>query len=93
MQRITIPEIRSHPWFLKNLPIELTEGGSWQSFDINNPSQSLEEVLSIIQEARMSLQGPKVDGHFLGGSMDLEDLDTEADLEDVETSGDFVCPL
>lgn len=93
MQRITIPEIKSHPWFLKNLPIELMEGGSWQSYDVNNPSQSLQEVLSIIQEARISLEVPKVGGHFLGGSMDLDDLDTDADLEDIETSGDFVCPL
>ncbi|KAF3445894.1 hypothetical protein FNV43_RR11071 [Rhamnella rubrinervis] len=92
-KRITIPEIKSHPWFLKNLPIELMEGGSWQSYDVNNPSQSLQEVLSIIEEARISLDAPKVGGHFLGGSMDLDDLDTDADVEDIETSGDFVCPL
>lgn len=69
------------------------EGGSWQSNDVNNPSQSLQEVLSIIQEARISLEVPEVGGNFLGGSMDLDDLDTDADLEDIETSGDFVCPL
>ncbi|XP_015885297.1 serine/threonine-protein kinase SAPK2 isoform X2 [Ziziphus jujuba] len=91
--RISIPEIKSHPWFLKNLPIELMEGGSWQSRDVNNPPQSLEEVLSIIQEARISLEVPKNGGNLLGGSMDLDDLDMEADVEDIETSGDFVCPL
>jgi serine/threonine-protein kinase SRK2 len=92
LQRITIPEIKNHPWFLKNLPVELMEGGSWQSNDVNNPSQNIEEVLSIIQEARKPLEVPKVGGLLLGGSMDLDDLD-DADLEDVETSGDFVCQV
>lgn len=69
------------------------EGGSWQSNDVNNPSQSMEEVLSIIHEAMKPLVVPKVGTHILGGSMDLDDLDADADLDDIETSGDFVCPL
>ncbi|MBA0765141.1 hypothetical protein Gotri_014390 [Gossypium trilobum] len=90
--RITIPEIRSHPWFLKNLPIELMEGGSWQSQDVNNPSQTIEEVQFIIQEAMKTTEFPKVGEFSMGGSMDLDDLDADTDL-DVDTSGDFVCPL
>ncbi|TYG78956.1 serine/threonine-protein kinase SAPK2 isoform X2 [Gossypium raimondii] len=90
--RITIPEIRSHPWFLKNLPIELMEGGSWQSQDVNNPSQTIEEVQFIIQEAMKTTEVPKVGEFSMGGSMDLDDLDADTDL-DVDTSGDFVCPL
>lgn len=93
LQRITIPEIKIHPWFLTNLPIELAEGGSWQSNDVNNPSQSLEEVLAIIHEARKPIESSRIEGHLLGSSMDLDDLDADADLEDIETSGDFVCPL
>ncbi|XVE60516.1 hypothetical protein DITRI_Ditri05aG0135200 [Diplodiscus trichospermus] len=92
-KRISIPEIRSHPWFLKNLPMELMEGGSWQSHDVNNPSQTMEEVQSIIQEAMKSTEVLKAGGVVMGGSMDLDDVDADADLEDVETSGDFVCPL
>ncbi|KAJ4701370.1 Protein kinase [Melia azedarach] len=92
-RRITIPEIKIHPWFLTNLPIELAEGGSWQSNDVNNPSQSLEEVLAIIHEARKPIESSRIEGHLLGSSMDLDDLDADADLEDIETSGDFVCPL
>ncbi|MBA0648025.1 hypothetical protein Goklo_015813 [Gossypium klotzschianum] len=91
-KRITIPEIRSHPWFLKNLPIELMEGGSWQSQDVNNPSQTIEEVQFIIQEAMKTTEVPKVGEFSMGGSMDLDDLDADTDL-DVDTSGDFVCPL
>ncbi|KAE9615229.1 hypothetical protein Lal_00048313 [Lupinus albus] len=90
-KRISVPEIRNHPWFLRNLPIELLEGGNLESNDINNPSQSVEEVLSIIEEARKSLSIPKVGGLLTEGSMDLDDLDADVDLEDIETSGDFVC--
>ncbi|XP_023914786.2 serine/threonine-protein kinase SAPK2 [Quercus suber] len=93
-KRITIPEIKIHPWFLKNLPVELAEGGSWQSNDVNNPSQSVEEVLAIIQEAGKRLDLPKAGGLLPGGSsMDLDDVDADADVEDIEMSGDFVCPL
>ncbi|EXB75366.1 Serine/threonine-protein kinase SAPK2 [Morus notabilis] len=85
-KRITIPEIKTHPWFLKNLPIELMEGGSYQSNDVNNPLQSIEEASSIIREARQTLEVPKLGGSYIGGSMDLDDLDVDADIEDVETS-------
>lgn len=94
MQRITIPEIQNHSWFLKNLPIEFMEGGyetSTQSDDASNQSQSIDEVVKIIQEAR--IEGPKVGGYFFGEAMDLDDLDADADIDDIETSGDFVCAL
>ena len=69
------------------------EGESWQSNDVNNLSQSIEEVLSIIQEASKPVFQSEAVEHLLGGSMDLDCLDADADLEDIETSGDFVCPL
>ncbi|XP_043690273.1 serine/threonine-protein kinase SAPK2-like [Telopea speciosissima] len=95
-KRITIPEIKNHPWFLKNLPIELMEReeGSFLNNDIKDTSQSIEEVLSIIQEARKPTdQGFKIGGHFIGGSMDLDDIDADTDIDEIETSGDFVCAL
>lgn len=91
-QRITIPEIKRHPWFLHNLPIELMEGGSLQRSDVNNPSQSIQEILSIIQEARIPSDVNKDGSHSIGGSMDLDYMD-DGEISDVETSGDFVCPL
>nr|DAD22003.1 TPA_asm: hypothetical protein HUJ06_023466 [Nelumbo nucifera] len=91
---ITIPEIIMHPWFLKNLPIELMEGEvSLQRNDINDTSQSIEDTLFIIQEARKPAEGPKLGSHLIGGSMDLDDMDSDADIDDTETSGDFVCAL
>lgn len=97
LQRITIPEIKNHPWFLKSLPIELTDEyqNRLQSSDVNAPSQSIEEITAIIQEARKPAEGPKLGGgHFVGGStVDLDDMDADVDLDDIETSGDFVCAL
>ncbi|CAI9116254.1 OLC1v1017351C2 [Oldenlandia corymbosa var. corymbosa] len=90
-KRISISEIRKHPWYLKNLPVELIEGGSLQTNDVNDPSQSMDEALAIIQEAK------KIDVEKTGllsvASMDLDDLD-DADLEeDLGASGDFVCAV
>lgn len=97
LQRITIPEIKNHPWFLKNLPIELTDEyqSRLQDLNSNTPSQSIEEIMAIILEARKPAEDPKLGGeHFVGGSsVDLDDMDADADLDDVETSGDFVCAL
>ncbi|PWZ13824.1 Serine/threonine-protein kinase SAPK2 [Zea mays] len=93
-QRITIPEIKNHPWFLKNLPIEMTDEYQMnlQLVDMNVPSQSLEEIMSIILEARKPGDGLKHAGQLPGlGSMELDDIDVD-DI-DVEDSGDFVCAL
>ncbi|XP_048233307.1 serine/threonine-protein kinase SAPK1 isoform X3 [Ricinus communis] len=93
-KRITIPEIKKHPWFLKDLPIEFMEegDGGLQNADNGEESQSIEEILAIIQEARKPADGLKLGGHLIGGSMDLDDID-DADIDDIETSGDFVCAL
>ncbi|KAK4584113.1 hypothetical protein RGQ29_022022 [Quercus rubra] len=96
-KRITIPEIKKHPWLLKNLPVEFMDEneGSWQNDKENDSSQSIEELLSIVQEARKPAEGPKFGGSFVGGSLelDLDDLEADCDMDDIETSGDFVCAL
>ncbi|XP_074589840.1 serine/threonine-protein kinase SAPK7-like [Curcuma longa] len=56
-KRITIGEIRKLPWFLKNLPRELTEVAQsvYYKRDTTNLSyspQSGEEIMSIVEEAR-----------------------------------------
>lgn len=94
MQRITIREIKKHPWFLKNLAEE-SGGGAEQNYEENEKAcQSIEEVISIIEEARKPGEGPKFGGVLIGESMDLlDDLDADADIDDIEASGDFVCAL
>lgn len=64
-----------------------------QSEDTSAPSQSIEDIVYVIQEARKTADGPIVGGRFLSGSTDLDDMDTDLDLEDIETSGDFVCAM
>lgn len=95
LQRITIPEIKKHPWFLKNLAAEFLEGeqASIQVNSTANYSQSNEEVLAIVEEARKSTEGPKVGENVIGGSMDLDDIDADCYIDDTETSGEFVCAL
>ncbi|KVH99724.1 Protein kinase, ATP binding site-containing protein [Cynara cardunculus var. scolymus] len=92
-KRITIPEIQMHPWFLKNLPTDLMVEGSSQDTNSNDTYQTVDEILSIIQEARIH-PGMLNDGsaQLLGDSMDFDDLD-ESDIEDIDISDDYVCSL
>ncbi|PWA80455.1 serine/threonine-protein kinase SAPK1 [Artemisia annua] len=76
--RITILEIEKHPWFLKNMPDEFTEDkeSSIEIEKVNKPLQNIEEIISIIQEARKGVIDEKQDGQFVGGgSMDFDDED------------------
>lgn len=66
------------------------EGGSRQSNDLNQPSQSIDEILSVIQEARQPLQPPNTNGLLGSCSMDFDDLDADVDLDYIESSGEFV---
>ncbi|KAG6489493.1 hypothetical protein ZIOFF_050764 [Zingiber officinale] len=61
IERITIREIKSEPWFLRNLPRELTETsqGLYYRRDSNAPnfsSQSIDEIMEILIEARTLLK-------------------------------------
>ncbi|OVA06869.1 Protein kinase domain [Macleaya cordata] len=91
-KRITIPEIKNHPWFLKNLPKELVEveKTNYKPVDHDQPSQTVEEIMQIIQEARTPGEGSKTAGQSVVGMVDPDD-DEEVDVEsEVDTSGDFV---
>jgi len=43
-------EIKSHPWFLRNLPEELTEGVNEENTKFC--FQSIKEVMNIVKEAK-----------------------------------------
>ncbi|KAJ4964540.1 hypothetical protein NE237_016389 [Protea cynaroides] len=91
-KRITIKEIKSHPWFLKNLPRELTETAQaiyYQREDNpNNLSYSLqtvEEIMKIVGEARTLPPVSKSVGSFgWGGEEDEDDKVEDGDLEEEE---------
>lgn len=79
--------------------MEFIEGEA-ASVQVNNmgtaddyASQSMEEALAIIQEARISGQASKMEDLFVGGSMDLDEIDSDEDVDDIDTSEDFVCAM
>jgi len=48
-------EIKSHPWFLKNLPMELSEDAHYFYLNEENTKycvQSIEEIMNIVNEAK-----------------------------------------
>lgn len=90
IKRITIPEIKQDPWFLKNLPEEIIEAEKkgYVETKMDQPSQNVEEIMRIIQEARV--QGSKAgDGGEAGtGSMNVrrwddDEIDVRDDYENV----------
>lgn len=95
-KRITIPEIRNHEWFLKNLPADLVDAAdtiSNESDDPDQPTQSIDEIMRIIAEARIPAPGSGL-GRYFGDSFELDDMDLENDGDlDVDSSGEFVCAL
>ncbi|PPD93869.1 hypothetical protein GOBAR_DD09090 [Gossypium barbadense] len=55
--RISIKDIKSHPWFLKNLPRELTEAAQATYYRKENPTfslQSVDEIMKIVEEAKVA---------------------------------------
>lgn len=91
-KRITIPEIRKQPWFLKNLPSDLVEGEktNYAADELNKPSQSVEEIMRIIQEAKTPAEGSQTVDRSALGLTDTEDADAES--EDIYDSGGFLVP-
>ena len=89
-----MPQIRQHEWFLKNLPADLAEENdpSCQYDDPAHPPQSVEEIMRILEEA-------KVAGPAAGGGpqyMDGERVDDElmgGDVDDLESSEEFLCAV
>ncbi|KAF8032735.1 hypothetical protein BT93_D1601 [Corymbia citriodora subsp. variegata] len=85
--RISIPEIKKHPWFLKHLPKELIEGEKTNhETKQDQPLQNDEEVMRIIQEARTPGERSKV-GQGMASPSD-SDEDADLDSED-DNSGEF----
>lgn len=102
LQRITIKEIKNHPWFLRNLPRELTESAQAIYYQRDSPNfhlQSVDEIMKIVGEARNPPPVSRaVKGFGWEGEEDLdEEVEEEEDEEDeydkrvkeVHASGEF----
>ncbi|XP_020106827.1 serine/threonine-protein kinase SAPK7-like isoform X2 [Ananas comosus] len=79
-RRITIREIRNHPWFLKNLSRDLTEAAQavYYKKDKSAPTyslQSVDEIMKIVEEARIPLPSSTPVAGF--GCAEEEEADEE----------------
>eukprot|EP00249_Psilotum_nudum_P014734 c24975_g1_i2 orf=298-1374(+) len=93
-ERITIAEIQKHAWFLKHFSADLVDGAS-STFEFDDqPSQSADEIMRIIAEARIPAPGLGLGSYFDDTSLDFDDMDLENDSDlDVDSSGEFVCAI
>ena len=85
LKRITIPEIKKHPWFLKNLPREISERekANYKYTEPAEPAQAVDEIMRIVQEAKTPGDMSKVvDPTLLAEMAALESDEEEADAED-----------
>lgn len=92
--RISIPEIKKHEWFLKNLPADLMDENMISSDfqDAEQPMQSLDAIMQIISEATIPPAGQQGLNQFIADTLDMdEDMDdfTDSDI-DVDSSGEIV---
>ncbi|XP_037491427.1 serine/threonine-protein kinase SRK2I [Jatropha curcas] len=96
--RITIPQIKNHDWFVKNLPMDLmdenTMGNQFEEPD--QPMQSIDTIMQIISEATIPAAGAHVLDRYMNDNLDMDDdmsdFDSESEL-DVDSSGEIVYAL
>ena len=77
-------EIKNHPWFLKNLPRELTESAQAAYYKRDNPSfslQTVDEIMKIVGEAR---NPPPSSKPVKGFGWATEEEEDEEGIEDVD---------
>ena len=99
LQRITIKDIKNHPWFLKNLPRELTEAAQAAYYRKENPTfslQSVDEIMKIVEEAKVAPPVSRSIGGFgWGGEEDAEQEEEEEEdeyekaVKEVHASGEI----
>nr|AGH25067.1 serine threonine protein kinase [Catharanthus roseus] len=92
-RRISIKEIKSHPWFLKNLPRELTDAAQAVYYRKENPTyslQSVEEITKIVEEAKAPPPASRsISGFGWGVEEDEEkEEDVEAEVEEEDDEED-----
>ncbi|XP_062212506.1 serine/threonine-protein kinase SAPK8 isoform X3 [Phragmites australis] len=92
--RITIPEIRNHSWFLKNLPADLMDDDSMsnQYEEPDQPMQTMDQIMQVLTEATIPpacSRSINVLADGLDMDDDMDDLESDSDL-DIDSSGEIV---
>ncbi|OMO92038.1 hypothetical protein CCACVL1_06930 [Corchorus capsularis] len=91
-RRITLKEIKNHPWFLKNLPRELTDAAQASYYRRDNPTfslQSVEDIMKIVEEARSPPPASVPVKGFSWGQDDDEEEDVEAEVEEEDEEDEY----
>ncbi|XVE66923.1 hypothetical protein DITRI_Ditri08aG0119200 [Diplodiscus trichospermus] len=92
-RRISIKDIKSHPWFLKNLPRELTEAAQAAYYRREDPTfslQSVEEIMKIVEEAKVAPSVSRSIGGFgWGGEEDGHAREEDAKQEEEEEEDEY----
>ncbi|KAM1012263.1 hypothetical protein TB2_042370 [Malus domestica] len=70
--RISIPEIKNHSWFLKNLPADLMDESN-QFEEPDQPMQSLDAIVHIIEEATIPAAGTLGLSSYMTDNLDMDD--------------------
>lgn len=86
-KRITISEIKSHPWFTKNLPRELMDSAQAIYYQRDNPSfslQSVDDIMKIVHEARIPPPSSKSIPGFSWGTENYNGAEDEDEVEEEE---------
>lgn len=88
-----MPEIKSHPWFVRNLPADLVGDGTMSYEEPDQPMQNMNDIMQILAEATVPADGARGTTQFLFDDDDDDDddmdLDSDPDL-DIESSGEVV---
>ncbi|KAL6329478.1 hypothetical protein AAG906_021173 [Vitis piasezkii] len=90
-RRVTIKDIKNHPWFLKNLPRELTEAAQALYYRRENPTfslQSIEDIMKIVDEAKTPPPVSRSIGGFGWGEEEEEEEEKEEEVETEEEEED-----
>ncbi|KAJ0231279.1 Serine/threonine-protein kinase SRK2G [Hirschfeldia incana] len=86
-KRITLKEIKKHPWFLKNLPKELTDSAQAAYYKRDNPSfslQSVGDIMKIVGEARNPAPSSSAVKGFEEDDEDVEEEEEEEEEDEEE---------
>lgn len=98
-ERITMAEIKTHPWFLKNRSADLMNEDKMINMlfeEPDQPMQGVNEIMQIISEATISPVGYyDIDmmEDDLDLDLDLDDFDSDREEIDIESSGEVVYAL
>ncbi|GAV91528.1 Pkinase domain-containing protein [Cephalotus follicularis] len=78
-RRITISEIKQHPWFRKNFPRELIEieTRNYKESGYDQPMQSVEDINRKILEANTLVEGINIGDQVTDGASEFDEIEVE----------------